>query len=180
MRPYAALLLALLVTFSAAFPRSSRNSSVRSTTGTAKKSEHVGSYTRKNGTVVRSYNRSPAGTATHSTTPKTGLPAAATGRSRVRAKAAAASPASPKAITRKSTAVCAPCSRDTRGRIARSETAKHAFERSHPCPATGKASGACPGYVVDHVVPLKRGGADAPGNMQWQTTAAAKAKDRIE
>jgi hypothetical protein len=28
--------------------------------------------------------------------------------------------------------------------------------------------------------PLKRGGADAPGNMQWQTTAAAKAKDKIE
>jgi len=34
--------------------------------------------------------------------------------------------------------------------------------------------------VVDHVVPLKRGGADAPANMQWQTTAEAKAKDRIE
>jgi hypothetical protein len=27
---------------------------------------------------------------------------------------------------------------------------------------------------------LKRGGADEPGNMQWQTKAAAKAKDRIE
>jgi hypothetical protein len=34
--------------------------------------------------------------------------------------------------------------------------------------------------VVDHVVPLKRGGSDAPNNMQWQTTAAAKAKDKIE
>jgi hypothetical protein len=30
------------------------------------------------------------------------------------------------------------------------------------------------------VVPLKRGGADAPGNMQWQTIQAAKAKDKIE
>jgi hypothetical protein len=29
-----------------------------------------------------------------------------------------------------------------------------------------------PGYVVDHVIPLKRGGADAPWNMQWQTIAA--------
>jgi hypothetical protein len=27
---------------------------------------------------------------------------------------------------------------------------------------------------------LKHGGADAPGNMQWQTLAEAKAKDRIE
>ena len=26
-----------------------------------------------------------------------------------------------------------------------------------------------PGYVVDHIIPLKRGGADAPWNMQWQT-----------
>jgi hypothetical protein len=29
-------------------------------------------------------------------------------------------------------------------------------------------------------VPLKRVGADALGNMQWQTRAAAKAKDKIE
>ncbi len=52
--------------------------------------------------------------------------------------------------------------------------------RSHPCPATGKTSGPCPGYVVDHVAPLKRGGLDDPSNMQWQTIEQAKAKDRIE
>jgi hypothetical protein len=33
---------------------------------------------------------------------------------------------------------------------------------------------------MDHVVPLKRGGADKPENMQWQTRAEAKAKDGIE
>ncbi len=70
--------------------------------------------------------------------------------------------------------------RDSHGKIERSEHAKNDFKRSHPCPSTGKSSGSCPGYVIDHVVPLKRGGADAPYNMQWQTEAAAKAKDRWE
>lgn len=70
--------------------------------------------------------------------------------------------------------------RDSRGRIARSSKAKDSFRQSHPCPSTGKSSGSCPGYVIDHVMALKRGGADAPGNMQWQTREAAKAKDRWE
>ncbi len=52
--------------------------------------------------------------------------------------------------------------------------------RTHPCPSTGKSHGACRGYVVDHVVPLKRGGPDRPENMQWQTTAVGKAKDKVE
>jgi hypothetical protein len=34
--------------------------------------------------------------------------------------------------------------------------------------------------VIDHVVPLKRSGADEPTNMQRQTKVAAKAKDRVE
>jgi hypothetical protein len=70
--------------------------------------------------------------------------------------------------------------RDAHSHIARSEKAKDAFERAHPCPSTGKSYGACPGYVIDHVTPLKRGGADEPYNMQWQTEAAAKAKDKWE
>ena len=46
--------------------------------------------------------------------------------------------------------------RDAHGHIKRSQEAKDQFKKSHPCPSTGK-SGACPGYVIDHVVPLKRG-----------------------
>jgi hypothetical protein len=71
--------------------------------------------------------------------------------------------------------------RDSHGRIKRSEAAKDAFKRQHPCPSTGRSSsGACPGYVIDHVKPLANGGADAPSNMQWQTKEAAKAKDKWE
>ena len=52
--------------------------------------------------------------------------------------------------------------RDSNGRIARSPSARAQFQHQNACPATGKTSGACPGYVVDHVTPLKRGG--SPGH----------------
>lgn len=75
---------------------------------------------------------------------------------------------------------CETCERTASGRIARSATARREFQRQNPCPSTGRPSGACPGYVVDHVQALKHGGLDEPGNMQWQTTAAARAKDKVE
>lgn len=59
----------------------------------------------------------------------------------------------------------------------RSAAARAAFQRAHPCPATGQPRGPCPGWVVDHVVPLCAGGADRPENMQWQTVEAARRKD---
>ena len=64
--------------------------------------------------------------------------------------------------------------------VQRTTAAKRAFQRANPCPANGHTSGPCPGYVIDHIVALKRGGPDKPSNMQWQTIAAAKAKDRVE
>ena len=54
------------------------------------------------------------------------------------------------------------------------------FRRDHACPATGKFTGACPGWVVDHIIPLCLGGPDEPRNMQWQDKAASLAKDRLE
>lgn len=42
-----------------------------------------------------------------------------------------------------------------------------AFKRHNPCPATGERRGACPGYQLDHVMPLCAGGADKVENMQW-------------
>lgn len=70
--------------------------------------------------------------------------------------------------------------RDIHGRITRSTAAKNAFKRQQPCPSTGRGSGACPGYVIDHVKPLECGGSDSPSNMQWQTIADGKAKDKME
>jgi hypothetical protein len=71
-------------------------------------------------------------------------------------------------------------SRDDRGRIRRCASAKAAFERDNPCPSTEDTRGPCPGYIVDHIIPLKRGGPDDPSNMQWQTVEDAKAKDKVE
>ena|SRR5258708_25177979 len=70
--------------------------------------------------------------------------------------------------------------RNAQGKIARSPHARTEFKKDNPCPLTGRTHGACPGYVIDHVKPLKRGGADRPSNMQWQTKAAAKEKDKWE
>ena len=64
--------------------------------------------------------------------------------------------------------------RDSHGRIKRSEASKREFMKK-----TGYPKGR-PGYVVDHIKPLKKGGCDCPSNMQWQTKEAAKAKDKWE
>ncbi len=64
--------------------------------------------------------------------------------------------------------------RDANGRIARSASARESFLKQ-----TGYPNGR-PGYIVDHIVALKRGGCDCPENMQWQTIEDAKAKDKIE
>jgi hypothetical protein len=67
-----------------------------------------------------------------------------------------------------------PSSKTVSGHTPRSAEAKRDFMRQ-----TGYPKGR-PGYVVDHVIPLACGGADAPSNMQWQTVAEGKAKDKTE
>lgn len=65
-------------------------------------------------------------------------------------------------------------------RIHRDHKAVAEFKRQTPCPATAKPRGRCPGYVVDHVIALACGGPDKASNMQWQTNAEAKVKDKWE
>jgi hypothetical protein len=62
----------------------------------------------------------------------------------------------------------------------RSAHPKRDFRSEFACPSTGKYGGACPGWVIDHIVALKRCGRDSPSNMAWQTKAQAKRKDRWE
>lgn len=85
----------------------------------------------------------------------------------------------PPAVEKRSDPRCKGCTA-AKKRTPRSTAAHNAFRKSHPCPATGNTEGPCRGYVVDHVVPLSCGGRDDPSNMQWQTTADAKSKDRVE
>lgn len=51
--------------------------------------------------------------------------------------------------------------------IQRSPAEVRAFRAANPCPATGRRSGACPGWAVDHIRALCAGGEDKPSNMQW-------------
>lgn len=62
----------------------------------------------------------------------------------------------------------------------RSDAARREFVKLSPCPSTGAPKLPCPDYQIDHVKPLKCGGADHPDNMQWLTVAEHKEKTRLE
>jgi hypothetical protein len=144
--------------------RSGHGSTSKSSAG---KTEHVSGYYRKDGTYVAPYDRHPAATApshpedSFSTSQYAPVP--------YKKDHVASGFSADPAVTR-----------DSHGKIKRSGAAKDAFKRDNPCPSTGKSSGSCPGYVIDHVNPLECGGADAPSNMRWQTVVNGKAKDKTE
>lgn len=80
-----------------------------------------------------------------------------------------------------------PVRRAKDGRIYRSAAQLAVFKIYNPCPVTGLSSGACLDHVVDHVWPLRcarseleRKLFDVPANMQWQTVAASRLKDKTE
>lgn len=63
---------------------------------------------------------------------------------------------------------------------ARDQNQVRKFRSSHPCPVTGLTTGACTGWVVDHIIPLCLGGPDEPRNMQWQLKSDSYLKDSLE
>lgn len=80
---------------------------------------------------------------------------------------------------------CGAPDRTDEGRIARSQVVLAEFRRLYPCPSTGRRAGACPGWAIDHVIPLACGGCDAVVNLQWlpveiKSAAGTLPKDRWE
>jgi hypothetical protein len=67
---------------------------------------------------------------------------------------------------------CSNCVRDIGGSISHNPAPVRKFRATHPCPANGSLRGSCPGFVVDHVKSLAKGGLDAADNMRWRTVAA--------
>lgn len=63
--------------------------------------------------------------------------------------------------------VCGEPARDKFGNILRSQAVLNAFKRIHPCPITGLSTGVCPGWQINHTIPLAKGGCDAVYNLDW-------------
>lgn len=69
----------------------------------------------------------------------------------------------------------------------RSSAVRDAFKWNRPCPSlearirpgtAGGRRGACPGYEIDHIVPLCAGGADSVWNLQWLSIELHRIKTR--
>lgn len=53
------------------------------------------------------------------------------------------------------------------GTIRRRSDVLTAYKRFHPCPVTGLSTGSCPGWQINHIIPLASGGCDAVSNLAW-------------
>lgn len=91
--------------------------------------------------------------------------------------------AAPDALTE--TRYCGEPKRNAKGEIVRRADVLDAFAKRYPCPATGEQKRSCPGWAIDHVIPLAVGGCDAVSNLQWlphglKSCAGTLCKDRWE
>lgn len=62
----------------------------------------------------------------------------------------------------------------------RSAAERLAFIRENPCPSTNLRRGSCPGWEVDHAIPLCAGGPDHRSNLQWLRVEDHRFKTRID
>lgn len=75
--------------------------------------------------------------------------------------------------------------RDSDGSISRRADVLRAYRDLYPCPSTGLTRGSCPGWNLDHTIPLACGGCDSVANLSWMPVeikrcAGAYCKDRWE
>ena len=83
------------------------------------------------------------------------------------------------------TRYCGSPVRNADGSIKRSSTVLVKFKTIHPCPSTLLTSGSCPGWSMNHTIPLACGGCDSVSNLQWlpndiKTCTGPHCVDRFE
>ena len=59
----------------------------------------------------------------------------------------------------------------------RSSTVLRHFRKIHPCPSTNLTTGPCPGWNIDHVIPLACYGRDVVSNLQWLPVSIKRTSD---
>ena len=62
---------------------------------------------------------------------------------------------------------CGEPERYENGRIKRSSTVLRRFAEVFPCPSTLQPVTSCPGWQVNHTIPLASGGCDSQINLNW-------------
>lgn len=80
---------------------------------------------------------------------------------------------------------CGEPARDANGVIKRNRAVLRAFAKVFPCPSTLQPAPSCPGWAIDHTIPLASGGCDSPANLTWLPDAIKRCaepacKDRWE
>ncbi|HSW19542.1 MAG TPA: HNH endonuclease signature motif containing protein [Ramlibacter sp.] len=72
---------------------------------------------------------------------------------------------------------CGEPARNADGVIKRNRAVLREFARVFPCPATLQPVPSCPGWAIDHTIPLASGGCDAIPNLTWLPDAIKRCAD---
>lgn len=75
------------------------------------------------------------------------------------------------------TRYCGAPQRDVSGVIVRSSAVITAFRKHHPCPSTALSTGPCPGWSINHIIPLACGGCDAVANLVYAPNSIKTCSD---
>ncbi len=79
------------------------------------------------------------------------------------------------------TRYCGPPVRDANGLIVRSSSVITAYKKIHVCPSTGLYGNLpCPGWALNHPIPLACGGCDAVSNLMYMRNDVKKEVDKYE